>query len=72
MEKKIVHVKIIDASEEDVKSMASFMKQLKDQLPYEIEFLITNEKIEMQSIKHLIKELYTIYKLEKKLLEKKK
>jgi len=72
VDKKIVHIKILDASKEDIESMISVMKELKKQLPYDIEFFITNEKIEMQSIKSLINELYTIYKLEQQLLEKKK
>ena len=70
-ETKIVQIRITDASAADVNAMAKAMKHLKDLLPYDIEFLITNDKIELRDVKYLINELYTLYKLDKKLQAKK-
>ena len=70
-ETKIVQVRIVDASEADVEAMSKVMKEMKDRLPYEIEFLVTNDKIEIRDVKYLIKELYTIYKMDKEYEAKK-
>ena len=49
-ETKIVHVQIADASESDIKQMSKILNSLKDKLTYDIEFIITNEKLEIHDV----------------------
>jgi len=64
---KLVHFMIVDGNEEQIATLATAVNTLKDKLPYEIEFLVTNDRIRLYDVKYLIDELYKIYKLEKKL-----
>ena len=66
---RIVHVKIFDATQEDMEIFKPGISSLKDKLPFDTEFVVTNDKIEVQDIKHLIKELYDLYNKYKKLKE---
>jgi len=64
-ETKIVQVKVTDASPEDVEAMVKAFSTISDKLPYDIEFIVTNEKLDIHDIAHLINELYDLYKKSK-------
>ena len=66
---KIVHFQIIGAGKEEIKVFSEALIKLKEKLPYKIEFLVTNEKVELHSVKYLIDELYKLYMKYKKLKE---
>lgn len=57
--KKIVHVKIIDGDETQIKGLLDFLKKSKKSEEYE--FLVTNEKIEISDVRNLIDSLYSLY-----------
>ena len=63
---KIVQVRIFDASQADVESMVKALDSVKNSFGLDYEFLVTNEQIEMRDLKHLINELYELYKKDKK------
>lgn len=63
---RILHFTIIDGTEEEVKELRQHLNKLKDKLSYELEFLITNDKVESVSIESLLKSLMELYKREKK------
>lgn len=63
---KLVHFTIIDGNEEDIKALAEELKKFKNK---KYQFLITNEVVELTSVKYLIDELYRLYK---KMKEEKK
>jgi len=65
---KLVHIAITDASVEDIEMVRKAIKRIQKDLPFE--FLITNDNIMLRDIKYLIKELYKLYKLEKKRTKK--
>ena len=45
--------------------MRDALQILKQKLDFDVEFLVTNEIIELQDVKKIIKELYELYNLEK-------
>ena len=55
---KVVLFTIMDGGEEEINAMSKALVQLKDKLPYEIEFIVSNEKIQMRDVKQLLIELY--------------
>jgi len=63
---KILHIKVMDGTKEDIaslrKSLIEFKENIKNKLPYDIEFLITNQIIELTDINNLIIELYKLKK----------
>ena len=59
---KLVHFTIVDASQDDIKAFAEQLNKIKLKLPYKIEFIVTNERVELVSLKYLLKELYELYK----------
>lgn len=61
-ETKIVHVQIVDGEPAQLKALRDNLKILKKKLDFNIEFLITNDKIKMRDVKYLLKELYSLYK----------
>jgi len=68
---KLVYFRIVGANAQDIKAFSDNVAKIKKHLPYDVEFLVGNENIELHSVKYLIRELYQIYKLEKKLQEDK-
>lgn len=68
--KKLCHFCILDGTEEDIRNLSKALGEMKDKLG-EVEFLVTNERIQMRDIKGLIDSLYTLYKKEKALIESK-
>jgi hypothetical protein len=69
-EKKLIHIRIVDGSQEDFRAMGLIANKLKETFP-DYEFLYTDENIQLTSVKYLMNELYELYKLEKKLHDKK-
>jgi len=67
---KIVQVLIVDASVNDLKAMKDALDKLKEKLPYDVEFLITNQEVQLRDVKYLLDSLYTLYKKEKALHKK--
>jgi hypothetical protein len=66
---------IIDGTEEEVRLLGGILKQLKEKLP-NMEFLVSNDKLQLHSIDYLIKELKGMQdkqiKFKKEMLEAKK
>ena len=58
----IIHVKVIDGTASDIYEMGEAMKQFKKTLPFKLEALITNDKIVLQDVDALIKELLKLRK----------
>jgi len=69
-ETRIVYFQIIDGTQEDVKNLGKALSVIKDKVPFDIEFLVGNEKIELKSLDFLLNELLKLYKMKKKLMEK--
>jgi len=67
---KIIQVMVVDATVADLEALRPALEKLKESLPYDVEFLITNDKIELHSVKYLIDQLYILYKKEKALTKK--
>ena len=64
---KIIQVAIVDGNIEDIKALRDALEKLKESLPYDVEFLVTNDTIQLRDIKYLIDSLYILYKKEKEL-----
>jgi len=64
---KLVHFAIADGTPEQVRALADELGKVSEVLPFDVEFIVTNDKIVMRDVKTLIDELYTLYKQEKKL-----
>ena len=47
-------------------------REQKKELPEDMEFLVTNDKYQLRTVKDMIEELYTLYKREGKILDQKK
>ena len=62
-EVKLVHFTVVDGSEEQVKALTIAVNDIKEKLPFKLEFLVTNDRIELHSVKYLLDELYKLYKL---------
>ena len=62
---KIIHFTIVDGTVEEVQELKKVLATIKDKLSYDIEFLITNDKVESMSVTNLIKSLTELYKREK-------
>ena len=60
---KVVLFTIMDGGEEEIKAMSKALLQIKDKLPYDIEFIASNDRIQMHDVKKL---LIDLYKMEKK------
>jgi hypothetical protein len=72
-EVKIVHVQVIDGDTEDAKlvgeTLNKFKEKLQDTSGYELEFLISNDRVELRDVRALIKELMVLYKRQQKWYE---
>jgi len=62
---KIIHVKILDGKKEHIEALLPRFAELKEKLNFDAEFLVTNDKIELASVKTLIQELYDLYNKQK-------
>lgn len=63
---KIIQVMVIDANEKAILALQKALGEIKKTLPFDAEFFITNENIRFRDIKFMIKELFDLYKMEKK------
>lgn len=65
-ETKIVHVKVFDAFSSDVVQLSKELNKLKKKLDFNVEFILTSDKIEIRDIKYLIKELKKLERTKKR------
>ena len=69
---KLVHVKIIGGTQADIYEIGKALKEFKSKLPFRLEAIVTNDRVQLKNIDDLIRELYKLKKLidrEKKLAE---
>lgn len=63
---KILHVQVIDGDEKDIdaigKSLKEVREKLESKLDFELEFLVSNDRVEIRDVRTLIKELMALYK----------
>jgi len=59
---KIIHVQVVEGTQEQIGVLGKALKELKDKLPFDVEFMVTNDAIQLRDVKYLIDELYTLYK----------
>jgi hypothetical protein len=59
---KLVHVAIVDGNPEQIAALRNRLGEIKKKLPFDVEFLITNDKVQLRDVKYLIDELYILYK----------
>ena len=63
---------MINASGDDIAKFATALGELKQNIDMDIEFVVTNDQIQLRDVKYLIKELYELYRREEKITEAKK
>ena len=68
---KIIHVKVIDGSPADIYEIRNVMAELKKKLPFRLEAIVSDDKIVLQDVDKLLKELYKLKKIieQEKLIE---
>lgn len=64
--KKLCYFQIIDGTKIEIEQLSKALNSLKSSLELDLEFLITNERIELKDTKFLIEELYKLYQKTKK------
>lgn len=62
---KIVHVAVVDGEPQHIKALNDRLKKLKNDLNFEVEFVVTNDKVNFRDAKWLIQEIYQLMKREK-------
>jgi len=67
---KIVHVSVLDGDIPQIEALQKVLGSIKKKLPYNVEFLITNDKIKFRDVRQLIDELYKLYKMYEKKVNK--
>ena len=65
---RIIHVQVIDGSQADIFEIGNALQKFKETLPFRLEAIVTNDKVELRDVNALIKELWKL----KKQLEKDK
>ena len=68
---KIVQVVVVDGEPKMLEALRDKLNDIKSKLPFDAEFLITNDKIRFQDVGVMIEELYKLYKLGEKNDDKK-
>lgn len=63
---RLVHFTVIDGTNEEIIQLQDALKQIKDKLDYDLEFLITNDRVESVSVENLLSRLIKLYKKDKK------
>jgi predicted nucleotidyltransferase len=58
----VIHVQVIGGSQADIYEIGKAMQQFKKVLPYRLEALVTNDKVELRDVDALVKELYKLKK----------
>ena len=64
---KLVHFTVIEGSDEEVRNLLIALKTLKNDLGLNYEFLVTNNRVELSSVKYLLDSLYKLYMNYKKI-----
>lgn len=59
---KIVHVAVVDGEPAMLKALGEHLTKMKKENNLDIEFLITNDKVQVRDVKYLLKELIALYK----------
>ena len=59
---KIIHVEVVDGEPQQIKVLSKYLKEVKEKLNFDAEFIITNGKIKFRDAKWLIEELYSVMK----------
>ena len=62
---KIIQVMVVDGEPHQLKALVENLSKLKKKLDFDVEFMVTNDKIQFRDVKWLIDELYKLYKLGK-------
>lgn len=62
MEKKLVHVAIVDGTKEQIKELIEHLNILKKSANLDYEFLVTNDTIKVRDVRWLLEELYLLMK----------
>ena len=68
---KLVHFTVVVGTEEEIKALGTVLGEMKQKLPFEIEFLVTNDRIQLTDLKFLLAELIKLYKNYKAIKESK-
>lgn len=74
-ETKVLHIQVLGGDDPDfMKLLGQHLNKIKENLnktnfPYNLEFIITTERIELYSVKHLLENLIDLYKKEQKILD---
>jgi hypothetical protein len=66
---KIVHVAVLDGEQEMIRALGAHLSKMKKDNDLDVEFLITNDKVQLRDVKFLIDELYILYKKNKEVIE---
>ena len=61
-ETKLIQVRIIGGTQQDIHEIGIAMQELKKKLPYKLEAIVTNDKVELRDVMTLIKELWELKK----------
>ena len=64
-ETKIVQVVVVDGEPHQLKAISDNLRIIKEKLDFNVEFMVTNDKIKFRDVKWMIDELYKLYKLGK-------
>ena len=67
---KLIHVTVFDSDINQINELKKYLNTVKENLSFEIEFLVTNDKVELRDVKVLINELYKLYKKNRQLKDK--
>ena len=59
---KLIHVKVVGGSQADIYKIGESLKEFKKKLPYRLEFILTDDNVELQDVGALLKELYKLKK----------
>ena len=59
---KLIHFTIADGTPDEIKALTIAVKGVENKLPFDIKFIVTDNRVEMHSVKYLITELYKLYK----------
>lgn len=62
---KIIHFAIVDGTQEQIKTLSLALNTFKKGLPFDVEFIVTDNRVELHSVKYLIDELIKLYKQNK-------
>jgi hypothetical protein len=65
-ETRLIHFTIIDGTIDEIKELKQQLSKIGKKLSYDLEFIITNDKIESIPLERMLKSLMDLYKQKKK------